>query len=77
VAQHLTRRFRAENDSALLYNITVAIVVSYMREHPDDFVLGPLDSGKMVDHGLWVSGPDLEGVSDAITRVPGLSEVDA
>jgi hypothetical protein len=52
-------------------------VVEYMRGHPVDFLMGPLDSGKMVDEGMWVSGPDLEGVSDAITRVPGLHEVDA
>jgi hypothetical protein len=73
----VTRRFRAENDSALLYNIAMVAAVEYAREHDVDFIIGPLDSGKMVDQGMWVSGPGLEGVSDAITRVPGLYEVDA
>lgn len=73
----VTRRFRAENDSALLYNIAMVAAVEYARGHEEDFIIGPLDSGKMVDQGMWVSGPDLEGVSDAITRVPGLREVDA
>lgn len=73
----VTRRFRAENDSALLYNIAMATVVEYARDHEVDFIVGPLDSGKMVEQGLWLSGPDLEGVSDAITRVPGLHETDA
>jgi hypothetical protein len=65
-----TARYRA----ATRYSYARALLelVTYAREHSDDFSFGPLDLSVLEHQGLAVSGPDLAGVTELLGKVPGL-----
>jgi hypothetical protein len=53
-------------------------LVRYSRANPEpDFLFGPLELSALDEQGLVVSGEDLDGVSEVLSEVPGLIEVQA
>jgi hypothetical protein len=47
-------------------------LVTYARDHVEDFTFGPVDLDALEHQGLAVSGPDLAGVRAELARIPGL-----
>lgn len=67
-----TLRWRAVNDSHHVYSTAVEALLVHARTSSDRFTFGPMSPEAMESQGLAVTGPDLAGVSDVLSRVPGL-----
>lgn len=71
-----TVRFRALY--RFIYSKALVQLVEYAREHPQpEFSFGPMSLPAMESAGLTITGADLSGVVDLMSRVHGLSEVPA
>jgi hypothetical protein len=70
-------RFRAEPGTVMPYSAALRALVEYAWDNDVDYVAGPLDFSQMIETGIWVSGPDLEGVTDLLKGIPGLHQVEA
>jgi hypothetical protein len=47
-------------------------LVTYARTSTHDFSFGPLDLAALENQGLAVTGSDLSGVAELLSKVPGL-----
>jgi hypothetical protein len=65
-----TARYRAASRHS--YAQALLVLLRYAREHGDDFEFGPLDLAALEHQGLAVTGPDLTGVRQVLSAVPGL-----
>jgi hypothetical protein len=69
-----TRRYRAASHH--VYSTAIVALVEYARRSSEDFTFEPLALDALEAQGLAVTGPDLAGVSDVLSRVPGLVRSD-
>lgn len=61
-----------------IYSKALVQLVEYARENPQpEFSFGPMSLSAMEHAGLTITGADLSGVVDLLSRVHGLSEVPA
>jgi len=67
-----TVRYRAATRYAYAQALTA--LVTYAREHDEDFAAGPLDLSALEHQGLVVTGPDLSGVQAVLGKIHGLIE---
>jgi len=66
-----TLRFRAS--SRYSYAVALLSLVHYARDTTGpDFAFGPLALAQLESAGLEVTGPDLSGVAQVLSGVPGL-----
>ncbi len=73
MAEHQTLRYFA--DSRITLGMALIKLLEYARDHAEDFEVGPLSLATLVTSGLTISGPDLTGPAEVLSRVPGLVEV--
>lgn len=45
---------------------------AYARAHADDFSFGPLDLAALENQGLTITGSDLTGAREVLSKIPGL-----
>lgn len=69
-----TVRYRAS--SRYTYARALLELVTFAREHRDEFSFGPLALAALERNGLAVSGPDLRPVETVLRNIPGLIRVD-
>ena len=73
-SQPQTVRYYATSQQ--VYARAVMALVTYARTHQEDFTIGALDLAAMEHQGLTVTGPDLSGVQETLSKVPGLVSQD-
>lgn len=72
----MTLRYRALY--RFIYSRALVALVEYARDNPQpEFSFGPMSLKAMESQGLTVSGTDLSGVTDVLSRIHGLSQVPA
>jgi hypothetical protein len=72
-----TRRYRAISNVAYSHAIMALLQLARNWDGPE-FSFGPADSlHALREQGLVVSGEDLSGVTDSLSKVAGLTEVPA
>ena len=67
-----TDRWYSPDGSHRVYARALLELATYARTHKDDFSLGPLDLSALEHQGLIVTGPDLTGVREMLSTIPGL-----
>jgi hypothetical protein len=70
-----TDRWYSPGGSHRVYAQALLELAIYAREHADNFTVGPpLDVAALEHQGLTVTGPDLAGVREMLSKIPGLTQ---
>ncbi len=69
-------RVHYRGDGPEVMAAAIVAVMRYARESSDDFTFGPLRLDDLERDGLEIGGPDLGGVMNVLTLIPGLAQVD-
>lgn len=67
-------RYRGDSPTALVDGLLR--VVKFARATADDFRFGPTRIDALLRDGLEIHGPDLAGVMEVLSTVPGLAHTD-